>query len=197
MKLTNNPTLLLQFFSFRILLHNIWEQAFCLKITSNTFVCTLQEQTVYGPLFFHEIVEIWRVLPLMPHPLSSFDTHERWQPVTQSARSWRSHGKMGTVNSLLQELHMLVVINSPTNGKNLKYTLTLAVGYSWSQECLIPPPPPPLPQQLNFCLWVTRKILDYLHTTIIATLGFMGFQIFSSLKSFTMDNFVVQTVNSL
>ena len=36
-----------------------------------------------------------------------------------------------------------------------------------------------------------------MHTTIIATLRFMGFQIFSPLKSFTMYNFVVQTVNSL
>ena len=29
-----------------------------------------------------------------PHPLSSFDTHVRWQPVTQSARSRRSYGKI-------------------------------------------------------------------------------------------------------
>ena len=36
-----------------------------------------------------------------------------------------------------------------------------------------------------------------MHTTIIATLGSMGFQIFSSLKSFTKDKCVVQTVNSL
>lgn len=35
-----------------------------------------------------------------------------------------------------------------------------------------------------------------MHKTIIATLGFMGFQISSSLKSFTKDNFVVETVNS-
>lgn len=35
-----------------------------------------------------------------------------------------------------------------------------------------------------------------MHTTIIATFGFMGFQISSSLKSFIKDNFVVQTVNS-
>ena len=36
-----------------------------------------------------------------PRPLSSFYTHPRWQPVTHSARSRRSYGKMGTVNSLL------------------------------------------------------------------------------------------------
>ena len=30
-----------------------------------------------------------------PRPLSSFDTHARWQPVTQSARSRRSYGKIG------------------------------------------------------------------------------------------------------
>ena len=29
--------------------------------------------------------------------LSSFDTHPRWLPVTQSARSRRSYGKLGTV----------------------------------------------------------------------------------------------------
>ena len=29
-----------------------------------------------------------------PHPLGSFDTHARWQPVTQSARSRRSYGKI-------------------------------------------------------------------------------------------------------
>ena len=29
-----------------------------------------------------------------PRPLSSFDTHARWQPVTQSIRSRRSYGKI-------------------------------------------------------------------------------------------------------
>ena len=29
-----------------------------------------------------------------PHPLSSFDTHTRWQSVTQSASSRRSYGKI-------------------------------------------------------------------------------------------------------
>ena len=29
-----------------------------------------------------------------PRPLSSFETHARWQPVTQSARSRRSYGKI-------------------------------------------------------------------------------------------------------
>ena len=29
-----------------------------------------------------------------PTPLSSFDTHARWQPVTQSAHSWWSYGKI-------------------------------------------------------------------------------------------------------
>ena len=32
-----------------------------------------------------------------PRPLSSFDTHPRWLPVTQSARSRRSYGKIETV----------------------------------------------------------------------------------------------------
>ena len=35
-----------------------------------------------------------RFLPNRPRPLSSFDTHARWQPVTQSARSRRSYGKI-------------------------------------------------------------------------------------------------------
>ena len=30
-----------------------------------------------------------------PRPLSSFNTHARWQPVTRNARSRRSHGKIG------------------------------------------------------------------------------------------------------
>ena len=36
----------------------------------------------------------FRFLPNRPRPLSSFDTHARWQPVTQSARSRRSYGKI-------------------------------------------------------------------------------------------------------
>ena len=35
-----------------------------------------------------------RFLPIHPRPLSSFDTHARWQPVTQSASSRRSYGKI-------------------------------------------------------------------------------------------------------
>ena len=34
-------------------------------------------------------------LPNHPHPLSSFDTHARWQLLMQSARSRRSYGKIG------------------------------------------------------------------------------------------------------
>ena len=32
--------------------------------------------------------------PPASRPLSSFDAHARWQPVTQSARSWQSCGKI-------------------------------------------------------------------------------------------------------
>ena len=35
-----------------------------------------------------------------PRPLSSFDTHARWQPVTQSARSRPSYGKTEDCDSL-------------------------------------------------------------------------------------------------
>ena len=35
-----------------------------------------------------------------PRPLSSFDTHERWQPITQSTLSQQSYRKYRTVNSL-------------------------------------------------------------------------------------------------
>ena len=35
-----------------------------------------------------------RFLPNRPRSLSSFDTHLRWQPVTRSARSRRSYGKI-------------------------------------------------------------------------------------------------------
>ena len=41
------------------------------------------------PLFFSLPLK-----PLPPSPLSSFDTHARRQPVTGSARSRRSHGKI-------------------------------------------------------------------------------------------------------
>ena len=34
-------------------------------------------------------------LPNHPRPLSGFDTHARWLPITQSARSRRSYGKIG------------------------------------------------------------------------------------------------------
>ena len=33
--------------------------------------------------------------PPLPPPLCSFDTHPRWRPVTHSARSRRSYGKIG------------------------------------------------------------------------------------------------------
>ena len=39
-------------------------------------------------------VRDYSFLPNRPHPLSSFDTHARWQPVTQSARSRWSCGKI-------------------------------------------------------------------------------------------------------
>ena len=35
-----------------------------------------------------------RLLPNRPYPLSTFDTHARWQPVTQSARSRWSYGRI-------------------------------------------------------------------------------------------------------
>ena len=41
--------------------------------------------------------------------MSSFDTHARWQPVTQSARSRRSYGKMEDCeqsNSTLAKVYM-------------------------------------------------------------------------------------------
>ena len=51
-----------------------------------------------------------RFLPNHPRPLSSFDTHARWQPVTQSAQSRWSYGKIedceqskNSVRSILNE----------------------------------------------------------------------------------------------
>ena len=41
-------------------------------------------------IFFY----VSRFPPNRPFPLGSFDTHARWQPVTQSPRSRRSYGKM-------------------------------------------------------------------------------------------------------
>ena len=43
-------------------------------------------------------------LPNRPRPLSSFDTHARWQPVTQSARSRRSYGKIEDCEQSIESL---------------------------------------------------------------------------------------------
>ena len=37
---------------------------------------------------------LFSLLPNRPRPLSSFDTHARWKPVTQSAQSRWSYGKI-------------------------------------------------------------------------------------------------------
>ena len=58
-----------------------------------------RDKTVHSPLFFRKIVEIEqfasRAAILDECQKSSFDTHPRWLPVTQSARSRRYYGKMG------------------------------------------------------------------------------------------------------
>ena len=41
-----------------------------------------------------ESLHFSRFLPNRPCPLSSFDNHARWRPVTHSARSRRSYGKI-------------------------------------------------------------------------------------------------------
>jgi len=41
------------------------------------------------------VKNIFSLPPIHPCPLSGFDTHARWQPVTQSAQSRQSYGKIG------------------------------------------------------------------------------------------------------
>ena len=47
----------------------------------------------------------WWVASDLPCPLSSFDTHARWQPVTQSTQSRRSLGKIGDCEQFISPLH--------------------------------------------------------------------------------------------
>ena len=51
--------------------------------------------------------------PPPPLPLSNFDTHARWHPVTQSARSRRSYGKMEDceqpTNLITKQRHLSLV----------------------------------------------------------------------------------------
>ena len=49
-----------------------------------------------------------------PRPLSSFDTHARWQPVTQSARSRRSYGKIEDCEQSTSEKQMRRLTRSCT-----------------------------------------------------------------------------------
>ena len=56
------------------------------------------------PLFFS--------LPTKPpRPLSSFETHTRWQPVTQSARSRRSYGKIEDCEQSIEMLQFRLMCN--------------------------------------------------------------------------------------
>ena len=48
-----------------------------------------------------------RFLPNHPRPLSSFDTYARWQPVTQSARSRWSYGKIEDCEQSTKQLPVL------------------------------------------------------------------------------------------
>ena len=68
----------------RNFLINEWQRAWksCHASWTRTAVMLLQS------LYFS------RFLPNRPRPLSSFDTHARWQPVTQSSRSRWSYGKI-------------------------------------------------------------------------------------------------------
>ena len=46
-----------------------------------------------------------------PRPLSSFDTHARWQPVTQSIRSRRSYGKIEDREQSIEILQFRLMCN--------------------------------------------------------------------------------------
>ena len=64
---------------------NEWEKAWNACHTTWTWAAVMLWQSLCVSCF----------LPNHPHPLSSFDTHARWQLLMQSARSWRSYGKIG------------------------------------------------------------------------------------------------------
>ena len=57
-----------------------------------------------------------RFLPNRPRRLSSFDTHVRWQPVTQSARSRRSYGKVEDSEQSMNFVTSLFYRDFWTNG---------------------------------------------------------------------------------
>ena len=46
-----------------------------------------------------------------PRPLSSFDTHARWQPVTQSIRSRRCYGKIEDREQSIEILQFRLMCN--------------------------------------------------------------------------------------
>ena len=90
-------------------------------------------RTVHSPLFFREIVEIQRVLPLMaailifkctfsnsslplkPLPPPKQTVMRRWQPVTQSARSRQSCGQIEDCeqsNSTIHRINLSPVVSA-------------------------------------------------------------------------------------
>ena len=83
----------------------------------------------------------------MPRPLSSFDTYERWQPVTQSARSRRSHGKIGDCEQ--STTRVIPACRNQLTNKRHKFEVHSDFGSGLE---LIPgmPDTPTLPSNLTF-----------------------------------------------
>ena len=71
-------------------------------------------------------------LPNRPRHLSSFDTHARWQPVTQSARSRWSYGKIEdcehSSNCLNSKRWIVHKLNAWPRNSNTFYFLALSEG---------------------------------------------------------------------
>ena len=67
--------------------------------------------------------------PPPPPPLSNFDTHARWHPVTQSARSRRSYGKMEdceqSTNLITKQRHLSLVFTRSDCSNMLRPANTL------------------------------------------------------------------------
>ena len=84
----------------------------------------------------------------MPRSLSSFDTHERWQPVTQSAWSWRSHGKIADCEQ--STTRVTYACRNQLTNKRHKVAVHSDFGSGLELTPEMPDTPPPLPQQLNF-----------------------------------------------
>ena len=75
--------------------------------------------------------------PNSPRPLSSFDTHARWRPVTQKIRSLRSHGKIGDCEQSIDVSEPLLKTDAFTlilESDHLVFNLHLILTLFWGRR---------------------------------------------------------------